>query len=82
VRDLLRKIAVKENIMIVRRYEAQRLIAQAESRGGGLAPDEFERNEAGYVCLAQYMARAITLGIFGKRLQVRPIANPRVQPPK
>ena len=82
VRELLRKVAAKENVMIVRRYEAQRLIAQAEGSGGGLAPDEFERNEAGYTCLAQYMARAITLGIFGKRLQVRPIANPPVRPPK
>ena len=27
VRELLRKIAAKENIIIVRRYEAQRLIA-------------------------------------------------------
>jgi len=82
VRELLRKVAAKENVMIIRRYEAQRLIAQAESRGGGLAPDEFERTEAGYTCLAQYLARAITLGIFGKRLQVRPIANPPLQPAK
>ncbi len=66
VRDMLRKIAAKENVMIVRRYEAQRLLAQAEGSGGGLVPDEFQRSEAGYVCLAQYMARAITLGIFGR----------------
>jgi len=31
--------------------------------------DEFERTEAGYICLAQYMARAITLGIFGHKLK-------------
>ena len=37
VRELLRKIAAKENVMIVRRYEAQRLMAQAEGSGGGLA---------------------------------------------
>jgi lysophospholipase L1-like esterase len=73
VRELLRKIAAKENVMIVRRYEAQRLLTQAELSGGGLIPDEFERTEAGYVCLAQYMARAITLGIFGQSLRVRPL---------
>jgi lysophospholipase L1-like esterase len=67
VRDLLRKIAAKENVMIVRRYEAQQFLARAESGGGGLVPDEFQRTEAGYVCLAQYMARAITVGIFGQR---------------
>lgn len=69
VRDLLRKIAIKENVMIVRRYEAQQFLARNESGGGGLVPDEFERSEAGYICLAQYMARAITLGIFGHKLR-------------
>jgi acyl-CoA thioesterase-1 len=69
VRDLLRKIAVKENVMIVRRYEAQQFLAQAEAGGGGLVPDEFQRTESGYICLAQYMARAITLGIFGHKLK-------------
>jgi acyl-CoA thioesterase-1 len=69
VRDLLRKIAAKENVMIVRRYEAQQFLERAESGGGGLVPDEFERSEAGYICLAQYMARAITLGIFGHKLK-------------
>ena len=51
--------------MIVRRYEAQQLLSQAQGSGGGLVPDEFQRTEAGYTCLAQYMARAITVGIFG-----------------
>ena len=65
VRDMLRDVAAKENVLIVRRYEAQRLLSQAAVSGGGLFPDEFQRTEAGYTCLAQYMARAITLGIFG-----------------
>jgi lysophospholipase L1-like esterase len=80
VRELLRKIAAQENVMIVRRYEAQRLLQQAEKSGGGLVPDEFERSEAGYVCLAQYMARAITLGIFGQSLRVRPLSAPAPGP--
>jgi acyl-CoA thioesterase I len=82
VRELLRTIAAKENVVIVRRYEAQRLLAQAEGSGGGLVPDEFQRSELGYACLSQYMARAITLGVFGKRLQIRPLSNPPVQQPK
>ena len=65
VREMLRKVATQENVLIVRRYEAQRLLSQAAVSGGGLFPDEFQRTEAGYTCLAQYMARAITLGIFG-----------------
>jgi lysophospholipase L1-like esterase len=81
VRELLRKIATQENVMIVRRYEAQRLLQQAQKSGGGLVPDEFARNEAGYVCLAQYMARAITLGIFGQSLRVRPLTVQPGRPP-
>jgi acyl-CoA thioesterase-1 len=79
-RDLLRKIAAKENVMIVRRYEAQQFLERAESGGGGLVPDEFERTEAGYICLAQYMARAITLGIFGHKLKAMAPASPPAEP--
>jgi acyl-CoA thioesterase-1 len=80
VRDLLRKIAAKENVMIVRRYEAQQFLSTAERGGGALVPDEFERSEAGYICLAQYMARAITLGIFGRKLNAT-IATPGAPAP-
>ncbi len=65
VRDLIRRIGTQENVMIVRRPEAQRMLSHAAVSGGGLEPDEFERSEAGYTCLAQYVARAITLGLFG-----------------
>jgi acyl-CoA thioesterase-1 len=74
VREMLRKTAADENVMIVRRYEAQRLLAQAEISGGGLYPDEFARSEAGYVCLSQYVARAITLGVFGSGVPSPPRA--------
>jgi lysophospholipase L1-like esterase len=79
VRELMRKVAAKENVMIVRRYEAQRLLTQAEASGGGLVPDECQSSETGYVCLAQYMARAITLGIFGRALRMVPITPPQPQ---
>jgi acyl-CoA thioesterase I len=76
VRELMRKVAAQEKVMIVRRYEAQRLLLQAEASGGGLVPDEFQRSETGYICLAQYMARAITLGIFGRALRMDTLAPP------
>ena len=41
--------------------------------GGGYGPDEFERTEAGYNCLAQYLASAITVGAFGKGMSGRPL---------
>jgi len=64
VGDLLRKLAAKETSWSCAATRPQQFLARAESGGGGLVPDEFQRTEAGYVCLAQYMARAITLGIF------------------
>jgi lysophospholipase L1-like esterase len=69
VRELMRRIAAEENVIIVRRYEAVQLMEQAATPGGDFVPDEFERTDAGYSCLAQYIARAITLGMFGKSLR-------------
>jgi acyl-CoA thioesterase I len=71
VRDMLRRVAAEENVMIVRRYEAMQFITEAAKAGPGLF-DEIERAGAGYDCLAQYIARAITLGAFGKGLQPLP----------
>lgn len=72
MREMLRDIAAKEHVMIIRRYEAMQFIAAAQNAGGGFGPDEFERTEAGYNCLAQYLASAITVGAFGKGISGRP----------
>jgi lysophospholipase L1-like esterase len=74
VRELMRDIAAKERIMIIRRYEATQFIA-ATQQTGGFVPDEFERTEAGYNCLAQYLASAITLGAFGQGMSGRPLQH-------
>jgi acyl-CoA thioesterase-1 len=69
MRDELRKIAADENVIIVRRDEAMELINKAKTEGGIPLPDEFEATESGYTCLAQYVARAISVGVFGKNLR-------------
>jgi lysophospholipase L1-like esterase len=76
VRSLMRKIAAQANVVIVRRYEAMELIAQASGDDPTSVPEMFERAESSYACLAQYVARAITLGVFGKGLRQRPPAAP------
>jgi acyl-CoA thioesterase-1 len=84
VRELLRQIAAKEHVMIIRRYEAMQFIAAAQN-AGGFGQDEFERTEAGYNCLAQYLASAITLGAFGKGMSNRPLRSqqqPQSQSPQ
>jgi acyl-CoA thioesterase-1 len=81
MREMLRDIAAKEHVMIIRRYEAMQFIAAAQTAGGGFGPDEFERTEAGYNCLAQYLASAITVGAFGKGMSGRPLRGQKGQPP-
>ncbi|MGB7210841.1 MAG: GDSL-type esterase/lipase family protein [Pyrinomonadaceae bacterium] len=79
VRELLREIAAKEQVMIIRRYEAMQFIAAVQEAGGSYGPDEFERTGAGYNCLAQYLASAITLGAFGKGMSGRPLRSQQDQ---
>jgi acyl-CoA thioesterase I len=75
VREMLRRVALQENVVIVRRYEAMHLIAKAARTGPDLS-EEIERTEAGYNCLAEYVARAITLGAFGRSLRPPPGQSP------
>jgi hypothetical protein len=81
VRELIRSIAAQENVVVVRRGEAIRLLTQAAGSGGGLFPEEFAKTEAGYACLAEYVARAITLGAFGRGLRPLPQQPGRPGPP-
>ncbi|HET7850848.1 MAG TPA: GDSL-type esterase/lipase family protein [Pseudolabrys sp.] len=70
IRDALRKVAAEENVIVVRYYEAMQFVEQA-AREGGVSAEEFELTESGSNCLAQYVARAITLGVFAKTLPRR-----------
>lgn len=73
VRDELRQIGASERVIVIRHGEAMQIIEQVT--GGGEQPtvsDEFEQTEYGYTCLAQYVARAITLGVFGKNVRRLP----------
>lgn len=81
IREILREIAAQENVIIIRRYEAMQFIAAIQEHDG-YVPDEFERTEAGYSCLAQYLAAAITLGSFGKGISKRPLRSDKQPPPE
>ena len=58
--------------VIVRRYEAMETIDKARRAEADGTVDEFERNEAAYSCLAQYVARAISVALFGRNLRPSP----------
>ena len=72
VREALRRVAAQENVIAIRFFEAMQIINKVESGTVALVSDEIEHNEAGYNCLAQYVARAITLGVFAKNMPKRP----------
>ena len=78
VRETLRRVAAEENVIVIRFFEAMQMLSRVEARGGPtIEPEGIEQSEAGYNCLAQYVARAITLGVFAKNLPKRPAPPPR-----
>ena len=74
IRETLRNVAAQEKVIVVRFFEAMQIIDAAKHEGVAPVADEFERSEAGYNCLAQYVARAITLGAFAKNMKAPPSA--------
>jgi acyl-CoA thioesterase I len=72
IRDALRKVGAEENVIVIRFYEAMQIINQASKHGAEPVATAFERDEAGYNCLAEYVARAITLGLFAKSMPKQP----------
>ncbi len=74
VRTALRRIAQQENVIIVRRYEAMEMIERARRAEPGSTVDEFANSETAYSCMAQYVARAISVAVFGRGL--RPDLSP------
>jgi lysophospholipase L1-like esterase len=85
IREKLRMIAAQQNVPVVRFYEAMQIIS-GTAQDALPAADDFERTEEGYNCLAQYVARAITLGVFGKAMRPpkpgEDVGAPTPPPPK
>jgi lysophospholipase L1-like esterase len=80
IREALRRLAAKENVIVIRFYEAMQILDRSPRGRSEPIADQFERSEAGYNCLAQYVARVITLAVFAKNIPKRPPAN-RATPP-
>ena len=65
IRDSLQQIALEENVLRIRRSEAIEILARLRESGRP-EPSDFGLNEAGYNCMAQYVARAIAVGLYAK----------------
>jgi acyl-CoA thioesterase-1 len=66
IRATLQQIAAEENVMRIRRYEALEILGRTLRETGRPEPSDFGLTEAGYNCMAQYVARAITVGLYAK----------------
>jgi lysophospholipase L1-like esterase len=76
IRASLRKIESAENVLRVGRYEAMEVLARTAQASGQPEPHDFGSNETSYNCMAQYIARTITVGIFARPPKSGPLAAP------
>ena len=67
VRQALRLTAEEKKVLWIGRYEAMQVMEQARRTAGGASPNEFAMTEAGYSCLSEYVARALTSGAFARQ---------------
>jgi lysophospholipase L1-like esterase len=73
IREALRKLGIDEKVIVIRFYEAAQMLSQqAAGASGEPVADQIARSDDDYNCLAQYVARAITLGTFAKTMPKRP----------
>src|SRR5262245_32404757 len=66
IRASLTRIANSEHVLRIGRYEAMEVLARTMQGNGQLDPQDFGLTETGYNCMAQYIARTITVGLFAK----------------
>jgi lysophospholipase L1-like esterase len=67
IRKSLGEISSGENVLRIGRYEAMEVL-QRTSASGQPEQETFGLSEDGYNCMAQYIARNITVGLFAKPL--------------
>lgn len=63
----IRDVAGQDRVPLVQRYESMRYLAgQASRKRGGsyLSKDQFHLNDLGYRCMAEHVARAITVSLL------------------
>lgn len=74
IKDVLREIATAENVPLVRRFDAMQHLDRSQNRSNLLSSDEFHLNDLGYRCMAEHVARAITVSIFYRPRSAGPAA--------
>jgi acyl-CoA thioesterase I len=73
IRTSLSRIATAEKVLRIGRYEAMEVLARTMASTDQPVLEDFGQTEAGYNCMAQYIARTITVGLFAKQLRKTPV---------
>ena len=76
IRTSLQRITAAENVLRITRYEAMEVLARSMRESGRPEPRDFGASEIGYNCMAQYVARAIAVGLFAKPPKQAPLPAP------
>jgi acyl-CoA thioesterase-1 len=79
MRVAVQEVAKEQAVLRVGRYEAVETIQKIRLQRGEPAT-ETELTEAGYVCMAEYLARAIAIGLFARMRS--PGTHPGATPPE
>jgi lysophospholipase L1-like esterase len=66
IRAAIREAAKEQNVLRIGRYEAEETLEKIRQRQDGLPVSEAAITESGYVCMAEYLARAIAAGLFAR----------------
>jgi acyl-CoA thioesterase I len=66
IRSSLRRVASSENVLRIGRYEAMEVLSRTGQANGHPEQQDFGLSEIGYNCMAQYIARTITVGLFAR----------------
>lgn len=72
MRTAVRSVAKEHNVLRISRYEAEEVLDKVR-KSRGVTMGEAQMTEAGYVCLAEYMARAIAAGLLVKEPLSAPV---------
>lgn len=67
IRGIVNKVAMAEKVLRIGRYEAGEWLEKSKSQ-----TDEFAMTEAGYTCMAEYLARAISGALIDAKWRVKP----------
>lgn len=66
IRKSLSRVAQSESVLRITRYEAMEVLERTKRVQGRPEPSVFGYGEAGYNCMAQYVAHGIAVGLYAK----------------